>query len=321
MILVIWEIFGNLLKTYMKNSNILILGKGYVGNHLFDYLKNNFIVTIKSAEELNYHDPKTLHKYLINNDIHVVINCSGFTGRPNIDEAERKKDLCWELNTKSPLRVNSVCNALGINYLHVSSGCIYDGYDKNWAEDDKPNYGMFRNNSSFYSKSKHAFENLSSDMDGIILRVRMPFDSKPSNRNYLIKIRNYDDLINYKNSKTYIPDFCEFVRNLLIKKEGRWIGREIYNVVNPDALTTEQVCEIMKEYGFHNNNWKFVYFFDLPIATGRSNCVLDDTKSREIYQMKSEKDALEECFKEMLRKIAEDKKIENEIKKKYAREN
>lgn len=305
----------------MTNTDILILGNGYVGNHLHNHLKNDFNVIIKSAEELDYHSIGILNKFLLNNSIGTVINCSGFTGRPNIDEAEIKKELCWDLNTASPLRVNAICNLRDVNYLHVSSGCIYDGYEKVWNEEDAPNYGLFCNRASFYSKSKHAFENLSKNMDNIILRVRMPFDGESSGRNYLSKIRQYNDLINFRNSKTYIPDFCKFVKNLLIKKTGLWKGQDIYNVVNPVALTTHEVCDIMREYGFHNDNWKFVSLADLPIISGRSNCVLDGSKSKEIYEMRFEKDVMKECFEKMLTKQAEDKRIKQEIEEKYAREN
>ena len=278
----------------MSKLNILILGKGYVGNHLYNHLKNDFNVTIHSSEEMDYHNPKTLYKFLINNGIDTVINCSGFTGRPNIDEAEMKKDLCWMLNTSSPLRVNTTCNMADVNYLHVSSGCVYDGYEKVWDEEDAPNYGLF-------------------------LRVRMPFHYESSGRNYLDKIRQYNDLINFRNSKTYIPDFCEFVKNLLVKKVGKWKGQDIYNVINPGALTTQEVCDIMREYGFHNDNWKFVYLADLSIAAGRSNCVMDGSKSKKIYEMRFEKDVMKECFDKMLEKQAEDKRIKNEIEEKYAR--
>jgi len=303
----------------MSKLNLLILGKGYVGNHLYNHLKSDFNVIIKSAEELDYHKDYILNKFLLNNTIDTVINCSGFTGRPNIDEAEMKKELCWDLNTVSPLAVNIVCNLRDVNYLHVSSGCVYDGYEKVWSEEDAPNYGLFCNRASFYSKSKHAFENLSKSMDNVILRVRMPFHYESSGRNYLNKIRQYNNLINFRNSKTYIPDFCEFVKNLLIKKTGKWKGQDIYNVINPEALTTQEVCDIMREYGFHNDNWKFVYLADLSIITGRSNCVLDGSKSKEIYEMRFEKDVMNECFEKMLEKQAEDKRIKNEIEEKYAR--
>lgn len=278
------------------NNNILILGDGYMGNHLYNHLSQFFKVDKKSRKQLDYHDPNTLYKYLLNNDVKVVINCSGFTGTPNIDEAELKKDLCWELNVDVPKLINNICDKAGINYLHVSSGCIYDGYHKDWTEEDAPNFGMFNNKASFYSKCKHAFELTTKDLKGKILRIRMPLGPDSSRRNYLSKIRNYNNLIDFKNSKTYIPDFCEFVKELLIKEDGFWTCREIYNVVNPDPLTTKQVCDIMTEYGYQNNHWKFVDISELDIISSRSNCVLDCSKVMEIYKMKTEEETLREIF-------------------------
>ena len=254
-------------------------------------------ILIKASKDLNYHDQKTLHKYLLNQDVDVVINCSGFTGTPNIDEAETKKELCWFLNVQSPLQVNQTCNQLNRNYIHVSSGCVFDGYDKEWSEEDVPNYGLFSDKSSFYSKSKHAFENLSTELRGKVLRIRMPFGPDKSPRNYLSKIRKYENLIQYKNSKTYIPDLCAFVQKLITREPIPWNKREIYNVVNPGPLWTQEVIDILRTYGMHNPEWKFVNIAALDITAGRSNCVLDSQKVNQIHSFKTEREALTEILK------------------------
>lgn len=288
------------LNTNSNNSNykILILGKGYIGGYLNDHLISlGYNVDFKDSKELDYHDIRVLNRYLLNTDPKVVINCSGFTGRPNIDEAEIKSEECWELNVVSPIQVNSVAVACGANYIHVSSGCIYDTYEKEWDETDTPNYGLFNKNSSFYSKSKHAFEILSKGIKGRVVRLRMPFGGDDSPRNYLNKIRNYDNLIDYKNSKTYIPDLCNFV-SALIEKEGdcMWEGREVYNVVNPEPLWTTEVCDLMEKYDKGNENWQFVPIEEIKITAGRSNCVLNADKANQIYKLKTEKEALIESL-------------------------
>lgn len=306
-------------KTIMKKPNVLILGNGYIGNYVFNFLnKNNFNVIKKSSQELNYHDKGELYRFILNNDFQFVVNCSGFTGRPNIDEAELKKELCWELNVLSPLRVSHVCNLLGIGYIHISSGCIYDGYEKEWEEDDNPNFGLFSNNSSFYSKSKHAFEVLSEELRGVILRIRMPFGPDSSHRNYLTKIRNYNNLINFKNSKTYIPDLCGFILNILEKDDTRfWSKKQIFNVVNPSPLWTNEVCDIMKDYGFHNMKWEYVTLDSLNIATGRSNCTTNNDKASEIYNFKTEREALKEYFETILKEKERYNNTINQIEEKY----
>lgn len=272
------------------NNKILILGEGYVGHNLYMHLVKSSDVDIIGHSVMNYHDPIILSKFLLNNGINTVINCSGFTGRPNVDEGESKKEECWRLNVTSPLTVNQICNKLGIKYLHISSGCIYTGYNKQFNEEDTPNFGLY-DHSSFYSKTKHAFETLSKHLDNKIIRIRMPIcNDLTSPRNYLKKIMDYPKLINYTNSKTYIPELCMFVEALLNTK-GSWVGQDIYNVVNPTPYDTKQ-C-IFHLNNMNEGNWKYlepewVEIEDLQIIAPRSNCVLDNSKADKIFKLSPE---------------------------------
>ncbi len=240
---------------------------------------------------MDYHDSKKLSKFILNKDIAIVINCSGFTGRPNVDEAELKKDECWHLNVISPLSINTLCNKLGIKYIHISSGCIYDGYDKVFTEDDVPNFGLF-NISSFYSKSKHAFELMSKHLDNKIIRIRMPICNDLDNpRNYLKKIIEYKNLINYVNSKTYIPDLCDFISCIIVKSGLSWNGQDIYNVVNPNTYNTREVVEhlnVMNEGNWDKLDPNWVNLEELAIVAPRSNCILNNEKANAIFKLHSE---------------------------------
>ncbi len=280
------------LDNLLKNpwSNILILGSGYIGNHLFNHLKHRYNVLIADSKTLDYHDSKVLTKYMLSNEVNLVINCSGFTGRPNVDEAEHRKEECWKLNVSSPLMVNHTCRRLLSRYLHISSGCIYSGYDKVFNEKDTPNFGLY-DHSSFYSKSKHAFETVSRHLDNKILRIRMPICNDLTNpRNYLKKIMDYPNLVNYINSKTYIPELCMFVEALIDIKEP-WIGQDIYNVVNPSPFDTKEVVGHLNR--MNEGNWKplepkWVEIEDLDIVAPRSNCVLSTKKADTIFKMSPE---------------------------------
>jgi dTDP-4-dehydrorhamnose reductase len=238
---------------------------------------------------LNYHDPKVLYKFL-NSQVAspTIINCSGFTGRPNVDECEIKRETCWNLNVASPLQMTNICNKLGFRYLHVSSGCIYNGYDKDYTEEDEPNFGMF-NESSYYSKTKHEFEILTRNSNLKIVRLRMPIDNDLNNpRNYLAKIIKYPNLINYKNSKTSILDLCSFIKKLIEHPTLRWVGQDIYNAVNPKALTTERIIELINEYTDLNITPNWIYLKDLDVKAPRSNCILDGTKANQIHEFMDE---------------------------------
>lgn len=284
-----------------RKCNVLILGLGFIGTGLSVSLVFDecFNVKIANREFLDYHDKTVLKKYLFENKIDAVINTSGFTGRPNVDEAEVKKELCWHLNVTVPLMVCRVCNELGVKYLHISSGCIYDGYSKIFTEDDKPNFGLF-DYSSFYSKTKHAFELMSKDLNSKILRIRMPLALNGS-RDFLTKIKNYDNLISFRNSKTSVRDLENFIITMLkIDNDEFWWerGQDIYNVVNSDPLTTEEIMEVMKKFNWYNPNWKIVNEWDLNLSAPRSNCVLCNEKANMIYKMSSEMDIVEEIASE-----------------------
>lgn len=273
------------------DPRILILGKGYIGSNLTLALtRQGYDVSWISSSDLNYHDTNVLAPYILNNDVRYIINCSGFTGKPNVDEAELKKSQCWELNVSSPVRINQLCNRLQVRYLHISSGCIYDGYDKIFDENDGPNFGLF-NDSSFYSKSKHAFELATSHLDNKIIRIRMPICNDLNNdRNYLKKIMNYPNLINVLNSKTYVPELCGFV-DALLQKSDSWIGQDIYNVVNPNPLKTENVIHHLNR--MNEGNWNvlspnWVDISELSIKAPRSNCVIDNSKAAKLYNFSSE---------------------------------
>lgn len=275
-------------------TNVLILGAGYVGTELFSWVnkeKNNY--WLYSRKNLDYSDQSVLSKFLLNNKIEYVINCSGFTGRPNVDEGEIKKKECWELNVLLPLKISKICKALNINYIHISSGCIYSGYEKEFTEEDAPNFGLY-DHSSFYSKSKHAFETLNDY--GCTIRVRMPFGDDLHERSFITKILKYDNLVNYKNSKTYLPDLCNFIEYIVDNSiNANKIG--LINFVNPEAKDTEFLVERMKVFNsYQNKNWKFVDIKDINIIAPRSNCVLSIDKLKSMFpdfHIETEADAIE----------------------------
>ena len=275
--------------------NILILGKGYVGNYLNDRLQAIASVDFENKRWFNYTNARILNKRFKEKKYDYVINCSGFTGRPNVYQGEQEKELCYKLNTFVPLKVSNICKLHNINYIHISSGCIYNGYEKQYTEDDEPNFGLFNEESSTYSKRKHAYE-LGCDYC-ITLRVRMPFCDELHERSILTKLLNYDKLVNYVNSKTYIPDLLDFIE-LLVRGEYETKAKILLNFVNPKPLGTDQVTHIMQDCGLHNTNWEWVLFEELNTRANRSNCVLSTTKLEETYgfKLQDERVAIEKAL-------------------------
>jgi dTDP-4-dehydrorhamnose reductase len=259
----------------------LILGKGFVGSHFTDHLqKNNLVYSAFSQQELDYTNPQTLYKILSENkqNFNYVINCFGYTGVPNVDACETNKEICYNYNVLYPLQVVKICHSLDIPVIHIGSGCIYNGYDKKYTENDSPDFGFFSNDSSYYSKCKHLFETLIKDYNSYVLRIRIPFTSDSSSKNYFTKLLKYNTLINELNSITSITDFNDFLIHFMDSKPEYGI----YNVVNPEPVKAKEVVKILKNNNIVNPNWEYISLKKLKTVAKRSNCILDDQKITDI---------------------------------------
>ena len=256
--------------------NVLILGKGYIGSHLLNTLSNNHFVQIIRRGDVDYANRETFLSFLKTNDPDIIINCSGYTGYPNVDGCETNKQDCWFYNVVAPLNVLQVAEMLDKPVFHVSSGCIYSGYDKEYTEQDEPNFGLFNAQSSYYSKTKHAFETISQNYNSYIFRIRMPFDSTTYRKNYLYKLYKYNTLISSKNSLTSVQDLSNFIGGFILNY--KFIAPGIFNVVNPGGVDAKEIIDILKKNGIVNPQWQFIDTADLKTVANRSNCVLDCSK-------------------------------------------
>jgi UDP-glucose 4,6-dehydratase len=217
-----------------------------------------------------------------------------------VEACELDKDNCYYYNVTIPLFLTKVANELDIPIIHIGSGCIYDGYSKIYNENDLPNFGSDSYSSSFYSKTKDAFEKLSAHLDRYIFRIRIPFNGIPEPKNYIWKIINYNFLINYKNSITNVDDFADFVYKFIENK--REYG--IYNVVNQGSIDAKDVVEVLKKYSIENLNWKFISVKEAGFKVNRSNCILDTSKIRKIgLELPSVVESLEKSVEEYTKKI------------------
>lgn len=250
--------------------NALLLGSGYVAQA---YAKA-WGVPMLSRKDSDYTDVAYLHQYLQGRRAkrpQVVVNCAGMTGRPNIDECETKKGECVEANIALPVNLSRVCAAYDIRFVHISSGCIYQGLDK--REDDAPDEPM-----SFYSRCKWMAEQA---VTGYVLRIRMPFGYDDNPRSFISKIMRYPRLISEENSLTFLPDLVKATAALL----DTAVDPGVYNVVNDGAVTHRDIVEIFNRNGHPFWSPEFIRTEDLGTLAPRSNCTLNTEKLSRVYRM------------------------------------
>lgn len=287
---------------------ILILGKGYVGTALANCLNKCYDVTHVSKSELDYTDRSLLFTHLsktTSEKYAFVINSCGYTGRPNVDACEDNIEDTWNYNVIVPVNIQKACKDAGVKMIHISSGCIYDGYTKNFTEEDEPNFGLLNPDSSWYSKTKHACEMMMRDRPVYTFRIRMPFCSTWSERNILTKLIRYDSVINCLNSVTNIEDLCGFIMYFMADVFDEYKpdpAYGLYNVVNPQPIATSEILRLLDKNGLGNPNWKHVELEELykNTKTQRSNCVLDDSKIAKLdLRLPATLKSLERCVEAM----------------------
>ncbi len=257
----------------------LLGGTGFVGGAYQQFFqKQGLAFRNLSRRQFDYTNRDALTQLLREQKPEFLINCAGYTGKPNVDACEWHKAECLFGNAVLPGIVRDACAAADIPWGHISSGCIYTGA-AGFTEDNEPNFTFRQNNCSFYSGSKALGEEvLAGAAQCYIWRIRIPFDNLDHPRNYLTKVMQYDRLLDARNSLSELHECVRAMWQCWAKR----VPFGIYNVTQPGSVTTREVVELIKESGVCRKEFKFFAseeeFMRLAAKTPRSNCVLDTGK-------------------------------------------
>ena len=265
---------------------IAILGSsGYLGSAYLQVKAPPGIHLVPASRSLiNYHDPFILRAFLRSEQIKGVINCAGFTGKPNVDACEDSKELCFKMNVELPETIAKVCFDENRTLFQIGSGCIYQGNPdaenpgKGYREEDEPNFSFKHPPCSFYSGTKAEMEKRIKDTPGVsIFRLRMPFSSAKDDRNLLWKLSRYPMLIEASNSLSFLDEFI----SMSLKMVAAQTPSGIYNFTNPGVAKNSQIVQLLKDKGIRSSE---VAFFSSTseahsvMRAPRSSCILDSTR-------------------------------------------
>jgi len=122
------------------STKILIIGKGFLGNVIFNTaLKNNFncIATKYSSEEkLDISNFELVEKFITKNNPDYIINCAGLT---DVDKIELDSKKAYEVNAYGAKNLALIVNKKNIRLIHISTDSVFDGNGKWYTEEDEPN--------------------------------------------------------------------------------------------------------------------------------------------------------------------------------------
>jgi dTDP-4-dehydrorhamnose reductase len=289
---------------------IVLLGaSGYIGQAFAQELRRRGRdFTAPARAELDYTRYDALIGFLRDQKPEFLINSAGYTGKPNVDACEVAQADTLLGNTILPQTIAQACEAAGVPWGHVSSGCIFSGAKivdgantrsekdltkpelkalvesapekiHGFTETDAPNFSFRDPPCSFYSGTKALGEEaIGATGQCYVWRLRIPFDEFDNARNYLSKVQRYAKVYDNVNSISHRADFVRACLDL-------WDCRApfgTYNVTNPGFLTTRKVVARVEALLHLNRTFEFwendEEFYRVAARTPRSNCVLDPGK-------------------------------------------
>ena len=278
----------------------LVFGQGYLGKRISESLN------YKLAPKFDVLDTRQLKDFLEKNQPEIVINAVGKTGGPGevgIDWCELHKEETLRSNVLAALNLGIECSKRRIYFVHLSSGCIYQGNNngRGFSEEDEPNFF----GPQYYAKTKIIAEKTLKELPGKILqlRIRMPIDDRPHPRNLIDKLVTYNRVIDVQNSMTSVPNMLFAMKNLI---EKRCCG--IYNLTNPGTISPAEIMQMYKDIVEPSHQFEIMKLEELNRITRgkRSNCILNTEKlKKEGIQMPEIQDAVRECllkYKDALKK-------------------
>lgn len=280
----------------------IILGKnGYIAEAIIKELTSRDLPHVAlSRTDINYTNKcdfdlyvlKNFNRNILEGENIIVVNCAGYIGKPNVDACELAKADCVEGNVLFPAMLSQLCADRGYQYVHISSGCIYGGYEKYFTEEDSPNFDF--QNGSFYSGTKALAEKvvIQNNPTSYIFRLRIPFDEYSCSRNYLTKLLSYDTLLDAENSLSHRGDFAKYSIQLIEQN----VPKGIFNIANKGSVTTKEVVKLIKDHLKPNKKFSFFSKLDdfmMEITAPRSNCVLDTSKIEKYIKIRTTREALD----------------------------
>ena len=260
----------------------LLLGhKGWIGKQIYELLKSKFDEEIITTD-IRIDNYDEIEEFIINNKPDRIISVIGRTYGDNInsiDYLEQKGNLKININDNlySPLNLAFISKKHNIHLTYMGTGCIFNGYEKEYLEDDEPDFF-----GSSYSIVKGFTDRIMKNFDNVLnVRIRMPITNDiNSNRNFINKIINYKKICSMNNSMTVLPELLPLLIDMIIKKE---IGT--INLVNPGYISHNEILELYKEFKNPDFTWENMTIEEQNklLLSERSNNILNTEKLQKLY--------------------------------------
>lgn len=276
---------------------IIIYGhKGWIASYIIKYFELNNINYYCSKFRVD--DNKNIENELLELQPTHMLSLIGRThglGYNTIDYLELPDKLYDNIrdNLYSPIVLAHLSTKYNIHLTYMGTGCIFNDYEKEFTEDDIPNFhgSSYSIVKGFTDRIMHLY-----DTNVLNLRIRMPITDDLSDRNFITKILSYKKICSNSNSMSVLPDLIPIMYQMMLDNE---IGT--YNFTNPGFITHNEILTMYKELVDNSFTWSNITIEEQNsiLLSKRSNNNLNTTKLSNKYIINNIHDSIENIIKKL----------------------
>lgn len=219
--------------------NIIVLGiNGMLGNYCYTYFKKYGPSTIGIGREIiscQMKDEEIYDKLRIyENRLYTLVNCIGLINRRKGEDND-----FYTVNSMFPNRLYRICKKLNIDFIHVSTDCVFNGDIKTCKSYDEDS---FHTSTDIYGISKSLGE-------GNFMTIRTSLIGEEINNKYSLieylksmKYRSVDGFRNHFWNGITCLEYCKSIE-YYIKNHIKWIG--VRHIHSPETLTKYELCVLV----------------------------------------------------------------------------
>ena len=259
------------------NTLLVFGGKGWIGTQLMEVLKHSFVIIHSECRADNETD--VIREM---NRVHPtrVISLIGRTHGPGcstIDYLEQPGKLRDNIrdNLYAPLFLALVCKERGIHLTYLGTGCIFDGTDKKYTEDDFPDFfgSSYSTVKGFTDRIMHLFEDT-------VLNVRLRMPIAPGPLSFIDKIIKYEKICSNPNSMSVLDSLFPSLVDMMEKGRTGTI-----NFTNPGTISHNEILQLYHDLIDPTFTWEnfSIEEQDLILKSKRSNNHLDTSTLESMY--------------------------------------
>lgn len=282
--------------------NILVTGSnGQLGSELQTTSSNynyNFFFTCK--EDLDISDEESLQKFVLNNNINIIINCAAYTA---VDLAEKEQKLADKINHLAVKNLANISKNNDIKLIHISTDYVFDGKNyKPYSEKDNTNP------QNVYGQSKFTGENalLNAHVkNSIIIRTSWVFSSFGNNFvKTMLKLGKDKEslgvIVDQIGSPTYALHLARTILDIIPLINNQ--QTQIYNYSNEGVLSWYDFAKEIMKMAKIKCKINPIETKEYPTAATRPHfSILNKSKIKEEFGIEIPywKDGLDECLKKL----------------------